>query len=93
MERRTICIQVRDYLMQRAGESAGASGSDRAAALRLTFDQSWAGLTKTVYFTDAREEASTSQVLGLGDLVMKLLTNFLVIILNYVFSKLFIFKK
>lgn len=69
MERRTICIQVRDYLMQRAGESAGASGSDRAAALRLTFDQSWAGLTKTVYFTDAREEASTSQVLGLGDLV------------------------
>ena len=69
MERRTICIQVRDYLMQRAGESAGASGSDRAAALRLTFDKSWAGLTKTVYFTDAREEASTSQVLGLGDLV------------------------
>lgn len=69
MERRTICIQVRDYLMQRAGESAGASGSDRAAALRLTFDQSWAGLTKTVYFTDAREEASTSQVLGLSDLV------------------------
>ena len=69
MERRTICIQVRDYLMQRAGESAGATGSDRAAALRLTFDQSWAGLTKTVYFTDAREEASTSQVLGLGDLV------------------------
>ena len=67
MERRTICIQVRDYLMQRAGESAGASGSDRAAALRLTFDKSWAGLTKTVYFTDAREEASTSQVLGLGD--------------------------
>ena len=43
MERRTICIQVRDYLMQRAGESAGASGSDRAAALRLTFDKSWAG--------------------------------------------------
>ena len=69
MERRTICIQVRDYLMQRAGESAGASGSDRAAALRLTFDKSWAGLTKTVYFTDAREEASTSQVLGLDDLV------------------------
>ena len=69
MERRTICIQVRDYLMQRAGESAGASGSDRAAALRLTFDKSWAGLTKTVYFTDAREEASTSQVLGLSDLV------------------------
>lgn len=69
MERRTICIQVRDYLMQRAGESAGASGSDRAAALRLTFDKSWAGLTKTVYFTDAREETSTSQVLGLGDLV------------------------
>ena len=32
-------------------------------------------------------------MLGLGDLVMKLLTNFLVIILNYVFSKLFIFKK
>ena len=69
MERRTICIQVRDYLMQRAGESAGASGSDRAAALRLTFDKSWAGLNKTVYFTDAREEASTSQVLGLDDLV------------------------
>lgn len=35
MERRTICIQVRDYLMQRAGESAGASGSDRAAAILL----------------------------------------------------------
>ena len=35
----------------------------------------------------------TVELLGLGDLVMKLLTNFLVIILNYVFSKLFIFKK
>ena len=35
----------------------------------------------------------TVEVLGLNDLVMKLLTNFLVIILNYVFSKLFIFKK
>lgn len=35
----------------------------------------------------------TVELLGFGDLVMKLLTNFLVIILNYVFSKLFIFKK
>ena len=35
----------------------------------------------------------TVEMLGLNDLVMKLLTNFLVIILNYVFSKLFIFKK
>ena len=35
----------------------------------------------------------TVELLGLHDLVMKLLTNFLVIILNYVFSKLFIFKK
>lgn len=35
----------------------------------------------------------TVSVLGLNDLVMKLLTNFVVIILNYVFSKLFIFKK
>ena len=35
----------------------------------------------------------TVELLGLNDLVMKLLTNFLVIILNYVFSKLFIFKK
>ena len=33
------------------------------------------------------------EVLGLNDLVMKLLTNFIVIVLNYVFSKLFIFKK
>ena len=33
------------------------------------------------------------ELLGLNDLVMKLLTNFIVIVLNYVFSKLFIFKK
>ena len=35
----------------------------------------------------------TVELLGLNDLVMKLLTNIVVIILNYVFSKLFIFKK
>ena len=35
----------------------------------------------------------TVDVLGLHDLVMKLLINILVIIANYVFSKLFIFKK
>jgi len=33
------------------------------------------------------------EMIGLNDLVMKLLTNFIVIVLNYVFSKLFIFKK
>lgn len=35
----------------------------------------------------------TVELLGLHDLVMKLITNFVVILLNYVFSKLFIFKK
>ena len=35
----------------------------------------------------------TVDVLGLNDLVMKLLINILVIIANYIFSKLFIFKK
>ncbi len=35
----------------------------------------------------------TVEVLGFNDLVMKLLTNIVVIILNYAFSKLFIFKK
>ena len=35
----------------------------------------------------------TVEVLGLNDLVMKLVTNLVVIILNYIFSKLFIFKK
>ena len=35
----------------------------------------------------------TVEMIGLNDLVMKLLTNFIVIVLNYVFSKLFIFKK
>lgn len=35
----------------------------------------------------------TVDVLGLNDLVMKLVINILVIIANYVFSKLFIFKK
>ena len=35
----------------------------------------------------------TVKVLGLNDLVMKLLINIVVIILNYLFSKLFIFKK
>ena len=35
----------------------------------------------------------TVMVLGLNDLVMKLVINIVVIILNYVFSKLFIFKK
>ena len=35
----------------------------------------------------------TVELLGLNDLVMKLLTNILVIIANYVFSKMFIFKK
>ncbi|MGN0775987.1 MAG: GtrA family protein [Candidatus Ventricola sp.] len=35
----------------------------------------------------------TVELLGLNDLVMKLITNLVVIILNYVFSKLFIFKK
>lgn len=35
----------------------------------------------------------TVTVLGLNDLVMKLIVNVVVIILNYVFSKLFIFKK
>ena len=33
------------------------------------------------------------EVLHLNDLAMKLLVNIVVIILNYVFSKLFIFKK
>lgn len=35
----------------------------------------------------------TVEVIGLNDLVMKLLVNILVIIANYAFSKLFIFKK
>ena len=35
----------------------------------------------------------TVEVMGLNDLVMKLVTNLVVIILNYIFSKLFIFKK
>ena len=35
----------------------------------------------------------TVTVLGLNDLVIKLVINIVVIILNYVFSKLFIFKK
>lgn len=35
----------------------------------------------------------TVEMIGLNDLVMKLVTNFVVIVLNYVFSKLFIFKK
>lgn len=35
----------------------------------------------------------TVELLGFNDLVMKLLTNIVVIIANYVFSKLFIFKK
>ncbi len=68
MARRTICIGVRDYVMDRTAESAGASGSDRAAVLRLSFDESWAGTTKTVYFTDARGVTSSGKVLGLLDL-------------------------
>ena len=35
----------------------------------------------------------TVELLGFNDLVMKLIVNIVVIILNYVFSKLFIFKK
>ena len=35
----------------------------------------------------------TVDVLGMNDLAMKLIINIVVIILNYVFSKLFIFKK
>ena len=35
----------------------------------------------------------TVELLAMNDLVMKLLTNIVVIIANYVFSKLFIFKK
>ena len=35
----------------------------------------------------------TVEVMGLNDLAMKLIINIVVIILNYVFSKLFIFKK
>lgn len=35
----------------------------------------------------------TVELMGLNDLVMKLIVNIVVIILNYVFSKLFIFKK
>ncbi len=35
----------------------------------------------------------TVTMLGLNDLAMKLIVNIVVIILNYVFSKLFIFKK
>lgn len=35
----------------------------------------------------------TVDILGLNDLAMKLIINIVVIILNYVFSKLFIFKK
>ena len=35
----------------------------------------------------------TVSVMGLNDLVMKLIVNIVVIIANYVFSKLFIFKK
>ena len=35
----------------------------------------------------------TVELLGMNDLVMKLLTNIVVIIANYVFSKLLIFKK
>ena len=35
----------------------------------------------------------TVQVMHLNDLVMKLVINLVVIVLNYVFSKLFIFKK
>ena len=35
----------------------------------------------------------TVEVLGLNDLAMKLIINVVVIILNYLFSKLFIFKK
>ena len=35
----------------------------------------------------------TVEIMGLNDLAMKLIINIVVIILNYVFSKLFIFKK
>ena len=35
----------------------------------------------------------TVEVMGLNDLVMKLIVNLLVIIANYVFSKMFIFRK
>ena len=69
MAQREISILVHDYVMhQNSGESAGASGSDRAARLRLEFDSSWAGTTKTVYFTDAQGSSSSAKTLGLDDL-------------------------
>ena len=85
-----VCAVLFGYVVNKAFvfqthcESAGELAKEAASffAMRLVS----LGMETVLMFV-------TVELLGLNDLVMKLLVNILVIIANYAFSKLFIFKK
>lgn len=69
MSNRVINVDISDSYISITGDTAGASGAMKATTMRMTFDDHWAGTSKTVYFTDALGEASVSVLLSADALV------------------------
>lgn len=69
MSNRVINVDVSDSYISITGDTAGASGAMKATTMRMTFDDHWAGTSKTIYFTDALGEASVSVLLSADALV------------------------
>lgn len=69
MSNRIINLNITDAYISMAGDTVGASGAMRATTMRMTFDEHWAGTSKTAYFTDALGEASVSVLLSADMLV------------------------
>lgn len=69
MSNRVINVDVSDSYISMTGDTAGASGAMKATTMRMTFDDHWAGTSKTIYFTDALGEASVSVLLSADALV------------------------
>ncbi|MET0016486.1 hypothetical protein [Oscillibacter sp.] len=69
MSNRIINLNISDAYISMAGDTVGASGAMRATTMRMTFDEHWAGTSKTAYFTDALGETSVSVLLPADVLV------------------------
>lgn len=69
MSNRIINLNIADAYISMAADTVGASGAMRAATMRMTFDEHWAGTSKTAYFTDALGETSVSVLLPADALV------------------------
>lgn len=60
---RIIKAEVKNEEFILNSKIAGASGSHKSVALQLSFDSTWAGTEKKIYFTDARGVSSVHVIL------------------------------